>query len=183
MAAPAAPWMTRPATTSPPVDARAIRAQEATNRARPPTNTRRRPKTSPIAPEVTIVAAPTSRYPVTAHCSRSSEASRSAPIEGSRMLTAEVLAFTTKVDRQLVPSTPPVPSAAVVLLAFIAGSPGRVRAVLHPPDGGDAREQGAARSDRHAGTSSDSVVARAPAPTAYPASLGTATPVGVTCAG
>ena len=58
-----------------------------------------------------MVAAPTSGSPVTAHCSRSSEASSPSPMEGSRMLTAEVFAFTTNVDRRLVPSTPPAASS------------------------------------------------------------------------
>jgi len=38
----------------------AIRAQETMNRAKPPRKMRRRPKTSPSAPAVTMNAAPTS---------------------------------------------------------------------------------------------------------------------------
>jgi hypothetical protein len=98
MVDPAAPWISRPITTIRPVWARAISTHEATNSTSPPRKTRRRPKTSPSAPEVTITAAPTSRYPVTAHCRTATEVWRSALIEGSRMLTAEVFALTTSVD-------------------------------------------------------------------------------------
>jgi hypothetical protein len=58
--APAAPCSIRPATTPAPAPESAISTDEATNSTRPPRNTRRRPKTSPSAPEVTITAAPTS---------------------------------------------------------------------------------------------------------------------------
>nr|BFE73496.1 hypothetical protein GCM10020092_067970 [Actinoplanes digitatis] len=57
---PAAPWIMRSAITPPPLPARAISTQEATNSTSPARNTRRRPSTSPRAPEVTITAAPTS---------------------------------------------------------------------------------------------------------------------------
>ena len=57
---PAAPWTHRPATTPPPLPARAMNTHEITNSPSPAMNTRRRPKTSPSAPDVTIVAAPTS---------------------------------------------------------------------------------------------------------------------------
>src|SRR6195952_4843907 len=104
--APAAPWISRPRMTIRPVWASAISTHDATNRARPATKTRRRPKTSPIAPEVTITAAPTSRYPVTAHCRTAIGVCRSTLIEGSRMATAEVFAFTTSVDTQATIITP-----------------------------------------------------------------------------
>ena len=58
--APAAPWIMRPAITTPPVLASAISTQETTNSARPSWKTRFRPKTSPSEPEVTMTAAPTS---------------------------------------------------------------------------------------------------------------------------
>src|SRR4051794_1100605 len=58
--APDAPWIMRPAMMPLPPDESAMRTQEATNRRRPPRNMRRRPNTSPSAPEVTITAAPTS---------------------------------------------------------------------------------------------------------------------------
>ena len=58
--APAAPWIMRPAITTPPVLDSAIKTQETTNSARPSWKTRFRPNTSPRAPEVTITAAPTS---------------------------------------------------------------------------------------------------------------------------
>ena len=57
---PAAPWIIRPATTPAPLPDSEISAQEATNSTSPARNTRRRPSTSPSAPEVTITAAPTS---------------------------------------------------------------------------------------------------------------------------
>ena len=56
---PAAPWMARPPMTPAAVSVMAIRAQETMNRARPPRKMRRRPKTSPRAPAVTMNAAPT----------------------------------------------------------------------------------------------------------------------------
>ena len=59
-----------------------------------------------------MTAAPTSRYPVTAHWSARARRPRSSLIEGSRMLTAEVLALTTNVETQLVPSTPAVATPA-----------------------------------------------------------------------
>ena len=43
---------------------------------------------------------------MTAHCSVSTSIPVSALIAGSRMLTADVLALTTKVDRQVAASTP-----------------------------------------------------------------------------
>src|SRR6478735_5947976 len=107
MVAPAAPWMTRPAMTMPPDWASAIRTHEATNSRSPSWKIRLRPNTSPSDPEVTMTAAPTSEYPVTAHCSVSTEVPVSAEMAGSRMLTAEVLAFTTSVEMHVAASTPP----------------------------------------------------------------------------
>ena len=60
MVAPAAPWMTRPAITMPPVSASAISTHDTTNSSSPSWKTRFRPKTSPSEPDVTITAAPTS---------------------------------------------------------------------------------------------------------------------------
>jgi len=57
---PAAPWIIRPAMIPPPLSESAIRTQEAMKSPRPARKTRRRPSTSPSAPEVTITAAPTS---------------------------------------------------------------------------------------------------------------------------
>ena len=59
MVAPAAPWMNRPAITAPPELDSPMRTQDTTNSASPSWNTRRRPKTSPSDPDVTITAAPT----------------------------------------------------------------------------------------------------------------------------
>ena len=44
---------------------------------------------------------------MTAHCRVSTDVPVSALIAGSRMLTAEVLALTTSVERQVAASTPP----------------------------------------------------------------------------
>jgi len=57
---PAAPWIIRPVITPAAEDDRAISAHEATKSTRPPRKIRRRPNTSPSAPDVTITAAPTS---------------------------------------------------------------------------------------------------------------------------
>ena len=118
MVAPAAPWMTRPAMTMPPDWASAISTHEATNNRSPPWKIRFRPNTSPRDPEVTITAAPTSEYPVTAHCRVSTEVPVSAEMAGSRMLTAEVFAFTTRVEMQVTASTAPawVPVGAASLM-------------------------------------------------------------------
>lgn len=48
---------------------------------------------------------------MTAHCSVVTSMPVSALMAGRRMLTAEVLAFTTKVDRQVAASTPPARAA------------------------------------------------------------------------
>ena len=103
---PAAPWIMRPAITPAPLSTSAIRMHEATKRKRPARKTRRRPSTSPSAPAVTITAAPTSMYPVTAHWSWSIGAPRSLLIAGSRIVTAEVLAFTTNADTHAAARTP-----------------------------------------------------------------------------
>ena len=116
---PAAPWIMRPAMIPPPLDESAISTQEATKSARPARNTFRRPSTSPSAPDVTITAAPTSMYPVTAHWSSSTEAPTSSLIVGSRIVTAEVLALTTNADTQAASRTasPALrPSAATATL-------------------------------------------------------------------
>ena len=47
-------------TTPAPLDESAMSTQEAMNRISPPMNVRRRPNTSPNAPDVTMNAAPTS---------------------------------------------------------------------------------------------------------------------------
>ena len=60
MVEPAAPWMNRPAMTAPPELESPMKTQETTKSASPSWNTRRRPKTSPSDPAVTITAAPTS---------------------------------------------------------------------------------------------------------------------------
>ena len=57
---PAAPWIIRPMITPAPCCESAMSTHDATNRTRPPVKMRRRPNTSPSAPEVTITAAPTS---------------------------------------------------------------------------------------------------------------------------
>src|SRR3954451_12948983 len=96
--APAATWLMRPPTTpAAPVD-RAISTHEAMNSARPARNTLRRPRTSASAPEVTITAAPTTAEPVTAHWSWAIGAWTSSLIDGSRIVTADVLALTTSVE-------------------------------------------------------------------------------------
>ena len=59
MVAPAAPWMNRPAMTAPPELDIPMSTQDTTKSASPSWNTRRRPKTSPSDPDVTITAAPT----------------------------------------------------------------------------------------------------------------------------
>ena len=105
--APDAPWIIRPPMMpAAPVDS-AISAQDAMNSASPARNTLRRPSTSPSAPEVTITAAPTSEYPVTAHCSVVIGAPTSSLIDGSRIVTADVLALTTSADTQAANRTPP----------------------------------------------------------------------------
>lgn len=118
--APEAPWMQRPAMTIRPSCASAIITHEAMNSASPMRNSRRRPNTSPSAPEVTIVAAPISEYPVTAHCRVSTDIPVSAEIAGSRMVTADVFALTTSVEMQVTSSTPTarraLPSFAVGVL-------------------------------------------------------------------
>ena len=106
MVQPAAPWMQRPPITPTWVFDSAIRAQEPMNSNRPPMNTFRRPNTSPKAPDVTMNAAPTNEYPVTAHCSVLTDALTSSAIAGSRIVTADVLALTTNVDTQVATSTP-----------------------------------------------------------------------------
>src|SRR5262245_59346659 len=106
MVAPDAPWMQRPAMTPPPPCDSAIRTQEPTNSTKPPMKTRRRPKMSPSAPEVTMTAAPTREYPVTAHCSVATEVLVSALIAGSRIVTAEVLALTMSAEMQVTSRTP-----------------------------------------------------------------------------
>ena len=103
---PAAPWIIRPAITPPPVLESAISTHDATKSPRPSRKKRRRPKTSPKDPEVTITAAPTSMYPVTAHWSCATGAPVSSLIAGSSMVTAEVFAFTTSADTQAAASTP-----------------------------------------------------------------------------
>jgi hypothetical protein len=103
---PAAPWSIRPAITPVSLLDRAMSTQEAVNSTRPPTKMRRRPKTSPIAPAVTMTAAPTSMYPVTAHCSRLTVVFRSALIAGSRIVTADVFALTTRAETQAASRTP-----------------------------------------------------------------------------
>ena len=52
--------MTRPAITMPPESDRAIRTQDAVNSTSPSWKIRFRPNTSPIEPDVTMVAAPIS---------------------------------------------------------------------------------------------------------------------------
>jgi hypothetical protein len=103
---PAAPWTARPAITPNPLLDSAMSTQEAMNRIKPPMNVLRRPKTSPSAPDVTMKAAPTSEYPVTAHCSVLIGDPVSSLIDGSRMATAEVLALTTNVETQAAARTP-----------------------------------------------------------------------------
>ena len=52
---------------------------------------------------------------MTAHCSVVTDMPVSSLMAGSRMLTAEVLAFTTNVERQVAASTPPVRVADVAV--------------------------------------------------------------------
>ena len=103
---PAAPWMQRPRITPVCVSDRAISTQEAMNSSRPPMKILRRPNTSPNAPDVTMNAAPTNEYPVTAHCSVLTEALTSSAIAGSRIVTADVLALTTSVETHVATITP-----------------------------------------------------------------------------
>ena len=56
---------------------------------------------------VSILLPAISEYPVTAHCSVVTLIPVSSLIAGSRMLTAEVLALTTSVERQVAARTPP----------------------------------------------------------------------------
>ena len=83
-----------------------MKTHDTTNSSSPPRNTLLRPNTSPSEPDVTMTAAPTSEYPVTAHCSVVTSMPVSSLIAGSRMLTAEVFAFTTRVDRHVAASSP-----------------------------------------------------------------------------
>src|SRR6185312_13035884 len=106
MVEPAAPWITRPAMIPPPVSDSAMKTHDATKSSRPARNTFLRPSTSPRAPEVTITAAPTSEYPTTAHWSCATGAPVSLLIVGSRIVTAEVLAFTTSAETEAASSTP-----------------------------------------------------------------------------
>ncbi len=140
MVAPAAPWMTRPAITIPPDPASAIITQDATNSRSPSWKTRLRPNTSPSEPEVTMTAAPTNEYPVTAHCRVSTEVPVSAEMAGSRMLTADVFAFTTSVEMQVTVSTPPA------LLPTCATSLIRVPSVTCPDSGAHAATLGRGRA-------------------------------------
>ena len=57
---------------------------------------------------------------MTAHCRVSTEVPVSALMAGSRMLTAEVLALTTSVDRQVAARTPP--ARAVAACVAVIGS-------------------------------------------------------------
>ena len=57
---PAAPWIIRPPMIPPAPDESAMSTQDATKSASPARKMRRRPSTSPSAPEVTMTAAPTS---------------------------------------------------------------------------------------------------------------------------
>ncbi|GEB60359.1 hypothetical protein GCM10017674_25920 [Streptomyces gardneri] len=70
-----------------------------------------------------MTAAPTSEYPVTAHCSVASEEPVSSLMAGRRMLTADVLAFTTKAETQVAVRTP------VEARAAAAGDPPPARAL------------------------------------------------------
>ena len=59
---------------------------------------------------------------MTAHCRVATDMPVSWLIAGSRMLTADVFALTTSVERQVAASTPPVLAAIwVVLIAALAG--------------------------------------------------------------
>ena len=59
---------------------------------------------------------------MTAHCRVSTDMPVSWLIAGSRMLTADVFALTTSVERQVAASTPPVLAAVwAVLIAVLAG--------------------------------------------------------------
>jgi hypothetical protein len=53
-----------------------------------------------------MTAAPTREYAVTAHCSVATDEPTSRLMAGSRMLTAEVLALTTRVDTHVASMTP-----------------------------------------------------------------------------
>lgn len=79
---------------------------DATKSSRPSWKTRFRPNTSPSEPDVTMTAAPQAsrRSPPTAACRPDGPVS--SLMAGSRMLTAEVLALTTRVDKQVAARTP-----------------------------------------------------------------------------
>src|SRR6476469_2232499 len=143
--APAAPWMKRPAITAPPEDDSAIRMQDATNSSSPSWNTRFRPKTSPSDPEVTMTAAPTREYPVTAHWRVVTSMPVSSLIAGNRMLTADVLAFTTRVDRHVTAKTPRAceAEAAGVVSALPEPAKGSVPVIWASPHRGMADETSA----------------------------------------
>ena len=108
MVEPAAPWISRPRMTIAPLLDSPMSTHDATNSARPNRKIRLRPYTSASAPAVTMTAAPTSEYPVTAHWSTEIGDPTSLLIAGNRMDTAEVLALTTSVDRHAASSRPPV---------------------------------------------------------------------------
>ena len=65
-----------------------------------------------------MTAAPTREYPVTAHWRVVTSIPVSSLIAGNRMLTADVLAFTTKVDRHVTAKTPRAREAAGVVSAL-----------------------------------------------------------------
>src|SRR3954465_15982823 len=82
-----------------------------------------------------ITAAPTSEYPVTAHCRASTDVPASSLMAGSRMLTAEVFALTTSVERQVAASTPLVrPGPASTLGRAQPGTFTRTGRVRRPDD-------------------------------------------------
>jgi hypothetical protein len=75
-----------------------------------------------VAPEVTITAAPTSEYPVTAHCSCATGAPTSSLIDGSRIVTADVFALTTSAEMHAAARTPRPAGRSAVRFPVAASS-------------------------------------------------------------
>ena len=98
----------------------AISTQDATNNSSPSWKIRFRPKTSSSDPEVMITAArPGSRR--YGPLQGVTDMPVSWLILGSRMLTADVFALTTSVERQVAASTPVLAAVWAVLIGALAG--------------------------------------------------------------
>ena len=83
------PWSTRAAISTSAVGAIPQSREAAANQIVPITKIRRRPKRSPSEPPSRIREASDRRYPLTTHCSWTSEASRSVPMVRSATLTTD----------------------------------------------------------------------------------------------